>query len=715
MRSVVCVAAVLLSGCSLASFFEQAPECEEGETRVLTGACGPCLSGTLTEVCGHGRQWVPAEDGCEDPSDADQDGFPNFECVLGGPVDCNDDNPAVFPGATGLEECTFGTRGECTTSYGTPGTRTCDAACMWSACTAQEACRNLVDDDCDTATDEIDPGQCTPGTTVPCTTTCDSTGVGTCTEGCLAPDAGACTPPAESCNVADDDCDTQTDEDFLCVPGLPASCTTTCGSAGTGICTAACERPEGIDCTAPVETCDGRDEDCDGVCDNGVGTCCDGAMEMCTTTGGRPGVRNCSLCAWGDCIENDEACNGVDDDGDGAPDDGLPCVQNQGVSCNEGEALPCHPITCTTSCGSTGTGVCSSVCGLPTGAACVPPLESCNAVDDDCDGTTDEIFTCVMGATQACTTGGCSGSQTCTSSCAWGTCVGTEALPTTPVPFAPPNGTITGVSRRQPEFRWSAATGCGTISYHFQADDSCTTPGFASCTFPSPEIDTTSTMGTTYRSTTPMSVSTTRPVGRRYYWRVQACDGSGRCGSWSAVRYVDVGRAPCDFDGDGYSDLVVGGLLTNTHEGTVYIFRGGAPPSTTPALTMSDPTMSNEEFGRSTACAGDVNADGFGDWLVGAPSEYLYGSRVGRVHLFFGGSVLDSTVDVIFTGASSELFGASVAGAGDVNADGFADIAVGAPGHGPNDRGQVTVFLGGTAPDTVPDLVVPGTGACQRV
>src|SRR5688500_8090107 len=53
----------------------------------------------------------------------------------------------------------------------------------------------------------------------------------------------------------------------------------------------------------------------------------------------------------------------------------------------------------------------------------MPPVEACNGMDDDCDGMTDETFTCSVGATASCTTGcGSTGSRTCSASCAWSAC-----------------------------------------------------------------------------------------------------------------------------------------------------------------------------------------------------------------------------------------------------------------------------------------------------
>ncbi len=73
-----------------------------------------------------------------------------------------------------------------------------------------------------------------------------------------------------------------------------------------------------------------------------------------------------------------ETCDAVDNDCDATVDDGFPCVQGAAS------------VACTTSCGSTGTGSCTASCALPTGAACTPPIETCNNVDDDCDGLIDD-------------------------------------------------------------------------------------------------------------------------------------------------------------------------------------------------------------------------------------------------------------------------------------------------------------------------------------
>ncbi len=93
-------------------------------------------------------------------------------------------------------------------------------------------------------------------------------------------------------------------------------------------------------------------------------------------------------------------------------------------------------------------------------------------------------------------------------------------------------------------------------------------------------------------------------------------------------------------------------------------------------LPISTPTsVAGARFGESVAGLGDVNGDGVGDLIVGAPGA-------DRVFMLSGATlaVLRTMVDPNGTG---NLFGSTVANAGDVNGDGVDDIAVGAPGPVP--------------------------------
>jgi hypothetical protein len=106
----------------------------------------------------------------------------------------------------------------------------------------------------------------------------------------------------EMCDGADNDCNGEKDEIFSCVRGSEISCIASCGSNGTGVCTETCGIPAGTDCTPPGETCNGLDDDCDMHIDNGF-DCSGGSAQSCTTGCGTPGSQTCqtSVCTWGPC------------------------------------------------------------------------------------------------------------------------------------------------------------------------------------------------------------------------------------------------------------------------------------------------------------------------------------------------------------------------------------------------------------------------------
>ncbi len=123
-----------------------------------------------------------------------------------------------------------------------------------------------------------------------------------------------------------------------------------------------------------------------------------------------------------------------------------------------------------------------------------------------------------------------------------------------------------------------------------------------------------------------------------------------------------------DLNGDGYDDFVVGAEFGDY----VRVFSG----QNGSILYQFNGDAWSSRFGASVSGAGDVNGDGVPDIIVGDPWSSKKGSSYGAAWVFSG---LDGSVLHTFYGqATEDNFGASVSGAGDVNGDGFDDLIVGA-------------------------------------
>jgi MYXO-CTERM domain-containing protein len=224
-----------------------------------------------------------------------------------------------------------------------------------------EVCNGL-DDNCD---GQIDEGvsnacrACTVGNTIAaCGGFTIAPDTKTDADNVVAQNGGAARHCAvEACNCLDDNCNGQIDE------GLPPN---------------ACGQPCG--CAVPTELCDGLDNNCNGDIDegfmvgasclnNGVGACRRGGILAC-----RPDKTG-TFCDAPTVTPQPEVCNGIDDNCNGMTDEGtLPGV---GEKCGNGLG------TC-----SSGTFVCMNG-QLVCNATGMPQAETCNGIDDNCDGVID--------------------------------------------------------------------------------------------------------------------------------------------------------------------------------------------------------------------------------------------------------------------------------------------------------------------------------------
>ena len=154
-----------------------------------------------------------------------------------------------------------------------------------------------------------------------------------------------------------------------------------------------------------------------------------------------------------------------------------------------------------------------------------------------------------------------------------------------------------------------------------------------------------------------------------------------------------------DVDGDGYSDVLVGANQydggVGQDEGKAYLYRGSKNGPDDFSSWSAESDLADADLGYSVSSAGDTNADGFDDVIVGAP---LYDNGLpeeGRILVFLGsGTGLDINPQVTIDGGQAGgKIGWSVASLQDVNGDGFDDVAIGCPEFSSPELAEGVVFL----------------------
>jgi hypothetical protein len=180
--------------------------------------------------------------------------------------------------------------------------------------------------------------------------------------------------------------------------------------------------------------------------------------------------------------------------------------------------------------------------------------------------------------------------------------------------------------------------------------------------------------------------------------------------AWSDAAVLSVAGAG-DVNGDGYHDVILGvpgAVHPSGHTGLVVVLHGGpAGPVNEVAWSIESAQVELSGFGASVDTAGDVNGDGFDDVLVGAWADSTGMYYAGRAWLYLGSATGLAATPAWTAGGGVEwdTFGTDVTSAGDVNGDGFGDIAVGSSCDWTQEpTGRVEVFLGGPAgPPTTSD------------
>lgn len=186
-----------------------------------------------------------------------------------------------------------------------------------------------------------------------------------------------------------------------------------------------------------------------------------------------------------------------------------------------------------------------------------------------------------------------------------------------------------------------------------------------------------------------------------------------------------------DVNGDGHADLLGGSFWSNdgrADSGKAWVIFG--PASGTRTLDEADAVLLGEDggedgggyAGHDVASAGDVDGDGTDDLLVGAPLLGDEGEHAGRAYLVYGATVggevgLEEAGARFTSAGAGDWVGYGVAGAGDVDGDGFADVLVSAPQRYTEDtgrRGRLSLYFGpldgSFAPEAADKVwVSPGT------
>ena len=160
-----------------------------------------------------------------------------------------------------------------------------------------------------------------------------------------------------------------------------------------------------------------------------------------------------------------------------------------------------------------------------------------------------------------------------------------------------------------------------------------------------------------------------------------------------------------DVNKDGYADIIIGADYYDngeTDEGAAFVYHGSAGGLKSEIKWMGESNQEYSYFGSSVSTAGDVNKDGYSDVVIGVPWYDKDGNNECGAAFVYHGSAAGVETAANWHDVSDQegsYFGISVSTAGDVDADGYDDIIVGANYHdnGQADEGAAFVYHGSAA------------------
>jgi len=713
-----------------ADIFGDGDDCDDFDAAIHPGATEVCDQ--VDNDCDGTVDGEDAEDAVRWTLDVDGDGHggelgEQLSCDppegYGLPGDCDDSDPEVHPDA--LEECD-GVDNDCdgdidvvlpvwyadddTDGYGDPGdTREscsqpsgyvaddtdCDDDNPNTYPGAPELCDDL-DNDCDDDIDEdavpvswyLDADEDGYGTPEDSLESCEPVAGSVTRAGDCDDENSEIHPGAtEVCDDADNDCDLEIDEDDAADVatwyadadgdgyGDPESGDTDCDQPTTHVADATdCDDGAADINPGAPELCDEMDNDCDEEVDEDAEAVTwyadadndsygdeESATESCEPVEG-------AVTRGMDCDDSDsavhpgatEVCDGVDNDCDGGVDGEGAADTTVWYADADGDGYGDD--------GDVGTRACASeqpdqTVGDNTDCDDTDPtispagIEACDALDNNCDGDVDEDS-----AVDVATWYGDSDGDG----------------------FGDP--AVSDIDCDQPSGYVEDATDCDDAdgSVYPSAPETCNDGVVNACD------------GTEEEATAACELSGLSSLGD--------ADGLLTGEASGDVAGICVSSAG-DVDDDGFSDILVGAYMegtAGTGSGAAYLVRG--PLTGEFSLASADAKLTGEAAtdyaGISVSGAGDVDSDGFDDFVVGAFSEDTAGTAAGAVY-FYSGAVTGvhslSAADAKLTGeAAGDAAGNTVSRAGDIDNDGYADLLISAPSEDTagTAAGAVYVVLG---------------------